>query len=323
MVYAEGEDERVLRAVQVVVDEGLARPILIGRPAVIDARIEQLRPAPAGRARTSTSSTPSTTRATATTGRRYHQLTERKGVTAQCAKIEMRRRTTLIGAMLMHKGEADGMLCGTFGTLRDCTCSYVDQVIGLRAGRRARYAAMNVADAARAHGVHLSTPTSTPTRPPSSSPRSRVLAAEEMRRFGIAPKVALLSHSNFGTSDAPSARRRCARALALICASARPTSRSTARCTATPRSTRRSARELCPTRTLQGRGQPAGHARRSTRPTSPTTCSRPRPATASPIGPILLGAAKPVHILTPSATVRRIVNMTALTVVEAAAGQRK
>ncbi len=116
IVFAEGEDERVLRAVQVVVDEGLARPILIGRPAVIAAPGRALRLAHPARKRTSRSSIPSRIRVTATTGPSTTRSTERKGVSQQYAKIEMRRRLTLIGAMMIHMGEADGMLCGTFGT---------------------------------------------------------------------------------------------------------------------------------------------------------------------------------------------------------------
>ncbi|MGH8709587.1 MAG: NADP-dependent malic enzyme, partial [Burkholderiales bacterium] len=140
IVYAEGEDERVLRAVQIVVDEGMAQPTLIGRPQVIEQRIERLglrvRPGkefdlvnpehdPRYRDYWST----------------YHKLTERRGVSPEYAKVEMRRRHTLIGAMLMHKGEADGMLCGTFGT-HALHLHYVDQVIGLAPGIR-HYAAMN------------------------------------------------------------------------------------------------------------------------------------------------------------------------------------
>ncbi len=120
---AEGEEERVLRAVQVVVDEGIARPTLIGRPAIIAQRIEKFGLRLQRRAWTTTWSTPSTTTATATSGRPTTSMTEREGVTQQVAKLEMRRRLTLIGAMLLHKGEVDGMICGTWGSTTLPTCA--------------------------------------------------------------------------------------------------------------------------------------------------------------------------------------------------------
>ena len=140
VVYAEGEDERVLRAAQIVVDEGLARPTLIGRPQVIEQRLERLglrvRP---GREfdLVNPESDPRYREYWST----YHQLSARKGVTPEYARVEMRRHSTLIGAMLMYKGEADGMLCGTFGMHAE-HLRYIEQVIGMRAGVRS-YAAMN------------------------------------------------------------------------------------------------------------------------------------------------------------------------------------
>ena len=152
IVYAEGEDERVLRAAQIVVDEGLARPILIGRPQVIEQRLERLglRVRPGKEFDLVNPEFDPRYRDYWTT---YHQLTERKGVSPEYARIEMRRRHTLIGAMLMYKGEADGMLCGTFGT-HAMHLHYVDQVIGRRAGV-APLRGDERADAAGAHRVHL------------------------------------------------------------------------------------------------------------------------------------------------------------------------
>ncbi|HSG76357.1 MAG TPA: NADP-dependent malic enzyme, partial [Burkholderiales bacterium] len=211
IVYAEGEDERVLRAVQIVVDEGLAQPTLIGRPQVIEQRIERLglrvragkefdlvNPEFDPRYRDYWST--------------YHRLTERKGVSPEYAKIEMRRRHTLIGAMLMHKGEADGMLCGTFGTYA-LHLHYVDQVIGLLPGI-GHYAAMNALVMPN-RTVFICDTYVTPDPDAAHIAEMTMLAAEEVKRFGLVPKVALLSASNFGSIDMPSTRKM-QRALALL-----------------------------------------------------------------------------------------------------------
>ena len=310
VAYSEGEEERVLRAAQIVVDEMVARPTLIGRPAIIAQRIEKF-------------------------GLRlkegldydivnvehddryrdfwqtYHRMTERQGVTMQVAKIEMRRRLSLIGAMLLHKGDVDGLICGTWGNT-NTHLPYIDQVIGKRAGVHT-YAAMN--------GLLL------PDRQlfivdthvnydPSAEQLVEIttMAAEEMMRFGIRPKAALLSHSNFGSSNQPSALKMRA-ALALL-------------------------RQKTPWLEVDGEmhGDVAldAAARATIMPNS--TLAGPANLLVLPnidaaniaynllktaaggniaIGPVLLGAAKPVHILTASTTVRRIVNMTALTVADA------
>ncbi len=322
VAYAEGEDERVLRAVQVVVDEGLARPTLIGRPAVIAKRIE-------------------------TFGLRlkeeldydivnveqdhryrdfwqtYHRMTERKGVTVQVAKIEMRRRLTLIGAMLLHKGEVDGMLCGTWGTTSN-HLFYIDQVIGKRAGGSPStpqdvrvYACMNGLMLPGRQVFLVDTHVNAdPT--PEELCEITVMAAEEMRRFGIEPKAALLSHSNFGTSDLPSAVKMRT-TLALL---------------------RQQAPWLQVDGEMHGDMALDGAMRRSLMPNSTLVGDAnllvlPNIDAANiaynllktaagggiAIGPVLLGAAKPVHVLTSSATVRRIVNMSALTVADANAAR--
>ena len=211
IVYAEGEDERVLRAVQIVVDEGLARPILIGRPQVIEQRIERLGlRVRAGRDFELVN--PEFDPRYRDYWTTYHRLTERKGVTPEYARVEMRRRQTLIGAMLMHKGEADGMLCGTFGT-HALHLRYIDQVIGRRPGV-GHYAAMNVLILPE-RTVFICDTYVNPDPDAEQIAEMTLLAAEEIRRFGIAPKVALLSHSNFGSVDTPSARKM-RQALALI-----------------------------------------------------------------------------------------------------------
>ena len=310
VVYAEGEDERVLRAVQIVVDEGLAQPVLVGRPQVVEQRIERLglRVKPG---REFQLVNPELDPRYRDYWMSYHKLTERKGVSPGYARIEMRRRNTLIGAMMMYKGEADAMLCGTFGT-HALHLHYVDQVIGLAAGVH-HYAAMN-ALVLPDRTVFICDTYVTPDPDAEHIAEMTLLAADEMRRFGIVPKVALLSASNFGSLDLPSSRKM-QRALALL-------------------------QERAPHLEVEGEmhGDAAlseeirlrtfpnarfkGEANLLIMPTLDAAniafnLLKTASAEGVTIGPILLGAARAVHILTPSATVRRLVNMTALAVVDA------
>jgi len=310
VVYAEGEDERVLRATQIVVDEGLAKPILIGRPQVIEQRLERLglRVRPGKEFELVNPEFDSRYRDYWST---YHQLAERKGVSVEYARIEMRRRHTLIGAMMMHKGEADGMLCGTFGA-HGQHLHYIEQVIGLRAGVR-HFAAMN-AIILPTRNVFICDTYVTPDPDAEHVAEMTLLAAEEMKRFGLVPKVALLSASNFGSVKLASARKM-QQALRLI-------------------------NERAPELEIDGemhgdaalseeirlkvfpRARLRGDANLLIMPTlDAANISFNLLKTASgggvTIGPILLGAARPVHIVTPSATVRRLVNMTALVVADA------
>src|SRR5438067_3004255 len=310
VVYAEGEDERVLRAVQIAVDEGLTRPILVGRPQVVEQRLERLglRVRPGKEFELVNPEFDARYRDYWST---YHQLAERKGVSPEYARIEMRRNQTLIGTMMIHKGEADAMLCGTLGMYAE-HMRYIDQVIGLRAGVR-HYSAMN-AIILPARTVFICDTYVTHDPDAEHIAEMTLLAAEEMRRFRVVPKVALLSASNFGSVDMPSARKMRA-ALALI-------------------------RERAPDLEIEGemhgdaalseeirlkvfpRTRLRGDANLLVMPTlDAANISFNLLKTASgggvTIGPMLLGAAKPVHILTPSATVRRIVNMTALAVTDA------
>jgi malate dehydrogenase (oxaloacetate-decarboxylating)(NADP+) len=322
VAYAEGEEERVLRAVQVVVDEGLARPTLIGRPAIIAQRIEKFGLRLAEGVDYDVVNVEDDHRYR-DFWQTYHRMTARKGVTAQVAKIEMRRRLTLIGAMLLHKGEVDGLLCGTW-TTTSAHLHYIDQVIGKRHGGSPRtaqdvrvYACMN---GLMLPGRQVFLVDTHVNADPSAEELTEitVMAAEEMMRFGLQPKAALLSHSNFGTSDHPSALKM-RRTLALL-------------------------REQAPWLEVDGEmhGDVAldSAARQKLMPGSPLVGDAnllvlPNIDAANiaynllkvaagggiAIGPVLLGADKPVHILTPSATVRRIVNMTALTVADAEAGR--
>ena len=310
VAYAEGEEERVLRAVQVVVDENIARPVLIGRPAIIAQRCEKfgLRLKEGRDYDVVNTDYDERFRDYWQT---YHRMTERKGVTAQLAKIEMRRRLTLIGAMMLHKGEVNGMICGTWGSTANHLL-YIDQVIGKRPGVNV-YAAMN---GLILPGRQVFLVDTHVNADPSAAQLAEItiMAAEEMKRLGVAPKAALLSHSSFGASSQPSAQKM-RDTLALL-------------------------RERAPW--LEVDGEMHGDAaldpayRAKLMPNSTLTgeanllvmpnidaanISYNLLKTASgggiAIGPILLGAARPVHVLTPSTTVRRIVNMTALTVADA------
>ena len=201
----------MLRAVQVVVDEGLAKPILVGRPAVIERRLSQfgLRLKPGVDFEIIN---PESDPRYRDYWMEYYRLTERRGTSQQFAKIEMRRRLTLIGAMMIHMGHADGMLCGMFGT-HDAHRHYVDRVIGLRAGVKT-WAAMNAVLLPNRTVFIADTYVN---RDPTAEQIAEIarLAAEEVRRFGIVPKVALVSHSSFGSSNDPQAKKMQS-ALALI-----------------------------------------------------------------------------------------------------------
>ena len=314
VVFCEGEEERVLRAVQVVVDENLARPTLIGRPAVIAQRCEKFGLRLQAERDYDVVNTEHDHRYR-DYWQTYHRLTERKGVTAQLAKIEMRRRLTLIGAMLLHKGEVDGMICGTWGTTATHLV-FIDQVIGRRPGVKT-YACMN---GLILPGRQLFLVDTHVNADPSSEEIAEitVMAAEEMRRFGLQPKAALLSHSNFGSSNLPSAQKM-RNALPLI--------RETAPWLEVDGEMHGDAAldaayraELMPRSTL------SGEANLLVMPDIDSAniaynLLKQAAGGGIAIGPVLLGAAKPVHILTPSATVRRIVNMTAVTVADANASR--
>ncbi len=310
VVFCEGEDERVLRAVQVVLDEGIARPIVIGRPAVIERRIERF----GLRMRAGSDFevvNPESDPRYREYWRSYHEMTARRGVTEQYAKIEMRRRLTLIGAMMVAKGNADGMICGTFGA-HDLHLHYVDQVIGRRPGARI-YAAMNIL---MLPGRQIALADTHVNVDPSAAEIAEIaqMAAEELQRLGITPRVALLSHSNFGSSRAPSAEKM-RQALALLRQRA-PSLEVDGEMHADCALDGALRQAIMPHSTLQGDANllvlPGIDAANIGYNLLKTAAGN-----NVAVGPILLGAARPVHILTASATVRRIVNMTALTVLDA------
>ncbi len=309
VVYAEGEEERVLRAVQVVVDEGLAIPILIGRPNVVATRIERyglrlqagidfqlVNPESDPRYRDYWQS--------------YYDLTKRRGVTAHDARLEMRRSHTLIGTVMVHRGEADAMICGPHGRYAD-HLRYVDQVIGRRAGIGNFYT-MNVL-LLRNRTVFICDTYVNVDPTAEEVAEMTMLAAEEVRHFGITPKVALLSHSSYGSHDTPSAAKMRA-ALPLIQARL-PDLEIDGEMNGDAALSEQVRGDVFAPAKLKG------EANVLVMPTLDAAniafnLLKTAAGDGITIGPILLGAAKPVHITTASATVRRLVNMTALTVVD-------
>ncbi|MCO4093144.1 MAG: NADP-dependent malic enzyme [Acidovorax sp.] len=316
VAYAEGEEERVLRAAQIVVDERIARPTLIGRPAIIAERIQKF----GLRLREGVDYdivNVEQDHRYRDFWQTYHRMTQRKGVTVPIAKIEMRRRLALIGSMLLHKGEVDGLIVGTWGHTA-LHLNYIDQVIGKRTGVYT-YACMNGLLLPDRQVFLVDTHINyDPTA--EQLAEITVMAAEEMMRFGIKPRAALLSHSNFGSSNQPSAMKM--------------------------RHTLELLRVQAPWLEVDGEmhGDVAlnGEARAAIMPHSDlvgdanllvlpnmdaANISYNLLKTAAggniAIGPVLLGAAQPVHILTASTTVRRIVNMTALTVADANADRER
>ena len=310
VAYAEGEEERVLRAAQIVVDERLAMPTLIGRPLVIAERVKKF----GLRLREGVDYDVVNVehdRRYRDFWQTYHRLTERKGMTVQMAKIEMRRRLTLIGAMLLHNGDVDGMICGTWGNT-SLHLQYLDQVIGRRAGIE-NYACMNGLMLPERQVFLVDTHVN---YDPTAQQLAEIttMAAEEMKRFGIHPKAALLSHSNFGSSNLPSALKM-RQTLELLHTQA-PWLEVDGEMHGDVALDGKARAALMPHSTL------AGDANLLVMPNiDAANIAYNLLKTAAggniAIGPVLLGAAKPVHILTASTTVRRIVNMTALTVADA------
>jgi malate dehydrogenase (oxaloacetate-decarboxylating)(NADP+) len=310
VAYAEGEEERVLRACQILVDENIARPVLIGRPAIIAQRIVKfglrlkdgldydvvnVEDDPRYRDFWQT----------------YHRMMERKGVTQQFAKIEMRRRLTLIGSMMLHKGEVDGLICGTWGNTA-LHLEYINQVVG-KDPKAHCYAGMNALMLPDRQVFLVDTHVNyDPTA--EELAEITVMAAQKIKRFGITPKAALLSHSNFGSSNQPSALKM--RQTLAILREAAPWLEVDGEMHGDLALDAEARKASMPNSTLQGNANllvlPNIDAANIAYNLLKTAAGG-----NIAIGPMLLGAAKPAHVLTASATVRRIVNMTALTVMEA------
>ena len=310
IAYAEGEDQRVLRAVQIVVDEGLAKPILVGRTAVIEDNIRKL-------------------------GLRlqrdvnieivdqennplyddfwkdYYNTMQRKGVTVEYAQREARRRSTLIAALLVKFGKADGMLCGTYASY-DIHLDFVKNVIGLKEGRSTLFTLNALMLEDRNLFIADTYVNTNPTA--EQLAEMTILAAEEVRRFGMTPRVALLSHSSFGSDQVDPSAQKMREVYRLLSEQAPELEvegemhgdaalDDNIRHFAFPNSRFKGSANLLIMPNLDS----ANISFNLLKATSGNNVT---------IGPILLGAAKPVHILTPTATTRRLVNMTALTVAE-------
>ena len=310
VVYCEGEDERTLRAIQAVLDEGLARPVVIGRPEVIARRIER-----AGlrvqAERDFEVVNPLSDPRYRELWQGYHRLKGREGVTPEFAKQRLRTDTTLIGAMLLRRGDVDAMLCGTVGRYAE-HLHHINDVIGMEPGAHC-YATMNVLLLPN-YTLFLSDTYINEDPGPEQLAEITLMAAKEVRRFGVAPKVALLSHSNFGSVKSASAHKVAA-ALRIV-------------------------QQRAPDLEVDGEMHGDAALSQEIRERHFPDCRLKGEANllimpnldaaniafnlikisngeGITVGPILLGAARPVHILTPTATVRRLVNMTALAVVDA------
>ncbi|EXD13851.1 NADP-dependent malic enzyme [Acinetobacter baumannii] len=310
IAYAEGEDERVLRAVQIAVDEDLAKPILVGRTAVIEANIKKL-------------------------GLRlqhgvnieivdqeqnplyeefwkdYYQTMQRKGITVEYAQREARRRSTLIAALLVKFGKADGMLCGTYSSY-NIHLDFVRNVIGLKEGMNNFFTLNALMLEDRNLFIADTYVNTNPTA--EQLAEMTILAAEEVRRFGITPRVALLSHSSFGSDQTDSSAQKMREVYRILSEQAPELEvegemhgdaalDENIRNFAFPGSRFKGSANLLIMPNLDA----ANISFNLLKATSGNNVT---------IGPILLGAAKPVHILTPTATTRRLINMTALTVAE-------
>ena len=311
VVYAEGEDERVLRAVQVVVDDKLAKPILIGRPAVIETRIAKagLRIKPGVDVEICNPEDDPRFRQYWET---YHRLMGRRGVTPEAAKAAVRRSNTLIGALMVHLGDADALLCGLVGRY-DNHLEHVRDIIGLKKGAPG-FAALN---ALMLDKQTLFIADTYINEDPDAEQLASIalMAAEEVQRFGLPPKVAFLSHSNYGSSNRPSARKmRTARELFARMAPDIESDGELHGDAALSESVREAS---LMDSTLHGEANvlicPNLDAANILFNVLKTTGGH-----GVTIGPILLGAAASAHILTPSSTVRRVVNMTALAAANAA-----
>ncbi|MBO9512855.1 MAG: NADP-dependent malic enzyme [Variovorax sp.] len=310
VAFAEGEDDRVLRAAQAAVDEGLAKPILVGRPAVIESRIKK-----AGlhiRLGTDVECVdPEDDPRFRTYWEAYHKVMGRRGITPEGSKAMVRRSNTTIASLMVHLGDADAMLCGLVGRF-DSHLRILENILGQKPGAPG-FATLN---ALTLDKYTLFVADTSVHEDPSAETLANiaVMAAEEVRRFGLPPKVAFLSHSNFGTSERGSARKmRAARDLFV-----------------------KMAPDVECDGEMQGDAALSEDVRRKALPDSPLTgeanlliCPnldaanilfnvlKMTGANGVTVGPILMGAEGQAHILTPSATVRRVVNMTALAVANA------
>jgi len=311
VIYADGEDERVLRAVQVVLEDGLAVPILIGRPAVVEARLKKfglaIRPGkdfqlvnqeddPRYRDYVQT----------------YLDRAGRKGITPEAARVLVRTSTTVVAALAVARGEADAMICGLEGRYRS-KLRQIEEIIGLAPGRR-DFAAMSLIITSKGH--YFLTDTHVQPDPTAEElAEITIAAAEHVQRFGIAPKIALVSHSDFGAHDTPSAKK-LRRTLDLVRMKA-PKLEIDGEMEADSALLAEVRDRVLPSSTLKG---PANVLVFPNLDAANVAYQFAKVlANGQPVGPILLGPAKPAHVLTNSVTSRGVVNITAIAVAEAQA----
>ncbi|EOE6856820.1 NADP-dependent oxaloacetate-decarboxylating malate dehydrogenase [Cronobacter sakazakii] len=310
VVLTEGEEPRVLHATQELITLGLAKPVLVGRPGVIEMRLKKLGlQIEAGKdfEIVNNESDPRFKEY----WNEYYNIMKRRGITQEQAQRAVIGNSTVIGAIMVHRGEADAMICGTIGDYHE-HFSVVQQIFGYRDGVKAA-GAMNALLLPSGNTFIADTYVNDdPT--PEQLAEITVMAAETVRRFGIEPKVALLSHSNFGSSDSPAASKM-RETLQLV---------------------RERAPDLMIDGEMHGDAALVESIRNDRMPDSPLKGSanilimpnveaarisynllRVSSSEGVTVGPVLMGVAKPVHVLTPIASVRRIVNMVALAVVEA------
>jgi malate dehydrogenase (oxaloacetate-decarboxylating)(NADP+) len=313
VIYAEGEDERVLRATQVILEEGLAQPILIGRPSVVEVRLkrfglsivpgrdfELVNPEDDPRYRDYVAT--------------YVEVAGRKGITPDAAKTLVRTNTTVIGALAVRRGDADALICGLEGRFQS-RLKHIKDIIGLAPGTH-EMAALSLVITSK--GAYFLADTHVQPDPSAEEIADMTLAcASHVQRFGIAPKVALLSHADFGSANTPSAVKM-RKALSLIRERA-PELEVDGEMSADTALSEMIRERVYPASRLKGEANilimpnldAANIAFQFTKVL----------ADALPVGPILIGPAKPAHVLTPSVTARGIVNITAVAVVEAQAGE--
>jgi malate dehydrogenase (oxaloacetate-decarboxylating)(NADP+) len=309
IVYAEGEDERILRATQAVVEEDMARPILIGRPAVVEARIERfgLSVRPGRDFRLVNPEDDPQYRSYVQT---YIEIAGRKGITPDVARTVLRTDATVIAALMVQRADADALLCGVEGRFMT-HLHHIRDIIGYAPGVE-DFAALSLVITPK--GAYFLADTEVRAEPTAAEiAETAVLAATHVRRFGLEPKIALLSHSDFGSSDSKSARKM--RAATDLLAARHPELDVDGEMhgdTALDPSLRE---RVFPHARLKGRANvlimPTLDAANITYQLIKGI------ADALPVGPILIGPAKPAHILSPSVTARGVVNMTAVAVVEA------
>ncbi|MFP4161955.1 MAG: NADP-dependent malic enzyme [Ectothiorhodospira sp.] len=310
VVYPEGEDERVLRAVQTVLEEGLARPIVVGRPEVVQSRIDRIGLSLIPGKDFELINPDSDPRFREYWGE-YHRIMGRRGITPDLAKQQIRSNNTLIAALLLKNGEADAMICGMVGQ-HAYHLKHIDDVIGLAPGVR-HFATMNLLMLPR-RTLFLCDTYVNENPDAQTIAEITLMAAQEVRNFGLTPRVALLSHSNFGSVDSEGARKM-SRARDLL-------ERMTPDLEVDGEMHADAAlKEEIRNRLFQG-CRLKGEANLLVMPNIDAAniafnLLKAASGEGVSVGPILLGAARPVHILTETASVRRLVNMTALAVVDA------